>query len=198
MTGVYAIKNQVTGKMYIGSSRCISYRFKSHLSALRSGRHVNKDMQDDFNLYGEENFIFIPLFETSERHKTDLEYFLMEILRTHDINTGYNNKDRGGTGGYLTRSTLREIRTAFWVAHPGSGSGSSCVSFEERKRQLMDIDDSGLSEKEKNYMLSYLSSKSFAGAAKKLGVSRQMVHQTISRIIEKQRKQSDGRNVQSV
>jgi GIY-YIG catalytic domain. len=153
MTGVYAIKNQVTGKMYIGSSRCISYRFKSHLSALRSGRHVNKDMQDDFNLYGEENFIFIPLFETSERHKTDLEYFLMEILRTHDINTGYNDKDRGGTGGYLTRSTLREIRTAFWVAHPGSGSGSSCVSFEERKDNLWTLMIQGCRKKKKLYVV---------------------------------------------
>jgi group I intron endonuclease len=54
--GVYQIKCLVNGKVYIGSSECIPTRVQNHLSELKSKKHYSKDLQEDFNKYGEEGF----------------------------------------------------------------------------------------------------------------------------------------------
>lgn len=48
-SGVYALINTQTGKMYIGSSKNIKNRIGQHFAALRSGRHCNKELLKDFN-----------------------------------------------------------------------------------------------------------------------------------------------------
>lgn len=56
--GVYAIINLVNGKFYIGSSIGMNTRWWNHLIDLRNGTHENAHLQNSFNKYGEENFIF--------------------------------------------------------------------------------------------------------------------------------------------
>lgn len=57
-SGVYIIKNLINGNFYIGSSCDIKKRWNSHKSGLRNNKHVNKHLQNAWNKYGEENFIF--------------------------------------------------------------------------------------------------------------------------------------------
>jgi group I intron endonuclease len=57
-TGIYEIKNLISGESYIGSSVNLDKRKKQHLYSLRKNRHPNKYLQRDFDLYGEESFIF--------------------------------------------------------------------------------------------------------------------------------------------
>lgn len=61
MGGIYKIENLITNKVYIGKSRSIETRFQQHKSALNSNRHVNENLQVDWNLYGESNFEFFAL-----------------------------------------------------------------------------------------------------------------------------------------
>lgn len=56
--GIYWITNLVNYHRYIGSSRNIKQRFSQHKSALRHNKHRNKHLQNAWNLYGEENFLF--------------------------------------------------------------------------------------------------------------------------------------------
>lgn len=115
MSGVYMIHNSVTGRNYIGSSRCVRGRIKTHLSALRGNRHSIEEMQEDFNKYGEESFSFIPLFEVSrDEYAPSLECFVMKVLRTQDKNFGYNYKDKCGTAKWLTREMMRDVHRAFF------------------------------------------------------------------------------------
>lgn len=59
VSGIYTITNKVTGKLYIGESLDIYRRWHDeHIPQLRKNRHYNKELQKDFNNYGEENFIF--------------------------------------------------------------------------------------------------------------------------------------------
>lgn len=120
MTGVYMITNSVTGRKYIGSSHNVEYRMHTHLLLLRRGKHSVEDMQEDFDRYGEESFVFFPLFEKANKgkdyEKSDLEHFLKDVLRTHDRKYGYNYKDNAGTAKYLTRESRRHIRKAYWLA----------------------------------------------------------------------------------
>lgn len=43
--GIYAIRNQRTGAVYVGSSRNVRQRWMMHRSALRHGRHSTKALQ---------------------------------------------------------------------------------------------------------------------------------------------------------
>ena len=57
-SGVYRIVNTLDGKVYVGSAVNISNRRWIHLSMLRRGRHRNSHLQNAWDKYGEECFIF--------------------------------------------------------------------------------------------------------------------------------------------
>jgi group I intron endonuclease len=67
-SGIYKITNTVNGNFYIGSSSNIRKRKEKHFRYLRKGGHENKHLQNAFNKYGEEAFIFevIKLVEQSQ------------------------------------------------------------------------------------------------------------------------------------
>jgi group I intron endonuclease len=58
MIGIYRIKNKINEKCYYGSSKNIEKRWKTHLNQLRNKKHVNCILQNAWNKYGEDNFIF--------------------------------------------------------------------------------------------------------------------------------------------
>lgn len=58
MIGIYRIKNKINEKCYYGSSKDIEKRWKTHLNQLRNKKHINSILQNAWNKYGEENFIF--------------------------------------------------------------------------------------------------------------------------------------------
>jgi len=57
-SGIYKIENKTNGKMYIGSSVNIKYRFKKHKEGLKSNKHYNKHLQHSWNKYGKDAFVF--------------------------------------------------------------------------------------------------------------------------------------------
>ena len=46
-SGIYKITNNANGKVYIGQSQNIFMRRRQHFMELSSGRHPNKNMQND-------------------------------------------------------------------------------------------------------------------------------------------------------
>lgn len=89
---VYTIKNTKTGKIYVGSSCEPDRRFECHMSALRRGRHSVKDMQKDFERYGD-CFEFSIVDEMSSPNERDKEFEWMFQLKTYDRSVGYNYQD---------------------------------------------------------------------------------------------------------
>ncbi len=58
-TGVYVIICHVNQFHYVGGSRaCVLNRFGWHKFALRHNHHCNKQLQHDWNSFGENNFSF--------------------------------------------------------------------------------------------------------------------------------------------
>ncbi len=98
--GVFQIKNKVNGKIFLGSSPSLDKAFNRHLLGLKIGSHPNKELQKEWNQYGEESFIFEvidrikpnedPLYNYSEDLKT-LEEMWLDKLEPYG-EKGYNKK----------------------------------------------------------------------------------------------------------
>lgn len=58
VSGVYRIRNVISGTYYIGSSDNIYRRFEAHRRALRTGKHKNIGLQTSWRRHGEDAFKF--------------------------------------------------------------------------------------------------------------------------------------------
>lgn len=65
-SGIYSIKNKVSGKVYVGSATNLAKRFGEHRDMLCEKKHPNKYLQPAWSRYKEHNFTF------------NIEYFCKE------------------------------------------------------------------------------------------------------------------------
>lgn len=68
--GIYHIRNTMTGRFYIGRTGCIYHRWIAHRSELNRGKHKNRELQKDWNNFGEECFEFVLVLETNNYLET--------------------------------------------------------------------------------------------------------------------------------
>jgi len=54
----YSITNTINGKIYIGQSTQYPRRWRNHKRNLRKNTHVNRSLQQDYNEYGKDAFVF--------------------------------------------------------------------------------------------------------------------------------------------
>lgn len=66
-SGIYKITNTKNNKIYIGESMDIQRRWKEHIDKLDSNQHANYLLQNDFNIFGLDNF----KFEVLQYYKAD-------------------------------------------------------------------------------------------------------------------------------
>ncbi|MEB9684083.1 hypothetical protein BK742_21845 [Bacillus thuringiensis serovar pingluonsis] len=102
--GIYAIFNKINGKVYIGKTtkKIFHYLRTVRLYALREGSMHNKQLQSDFNTYGEENFEFFiidkfaivdegsTMYDALNQTINYLEVFYISQLKTNEAAFGYN------------------------------------------------------------------------------------------------------------
>lgn len=91
---IYAIRCIENGKLYIGRTTNLKSRIEVHFQELKSGRHTNKEMLEDYKKYGRDKFEIYLLEENipfTERRK---EFKYMENFNTYDKKYGYNTKDK--------------------------------------------------------------------------------------------------------
>jgi group I intron endonuclease len=77
-SGVYIIKNIINDKCYVGSSIKIRERLGWHYNMLLNKKHPNVRLQSAFDLYGKDNFEFIPLLNTKSIYNTKLEQWVLD------------------------------------------------------------------------------------------------------------------------
>jgi group I intron endonuclease len=94
MTGVYTITNLLDGKIYIGCSIDIIKRFRDHISLLNLGKHRNRILQNSWNKYGSESFIFEVLNEIDSDLMYSEENYWCNLLNTHNRSFGYNIRSK--------------------------------------------------------------------------------------------------------
>lgn len=72
--GVFQIKNISNNKVLIDNSVDMESKWNRHKMELKFGNHRNKNLQTDWNKYGEENFVFEVLSEFKKNEKENIDY----------------------------------------------------------------------------------------------------------------------------
>ena len=86
MTGLYAIRNSINDKVYIGQAVDTSERWSAHRSALNRGNHHNSHLQHAWNKYGEEVFYFELLMAIDAGQEVDkLEERLIDLTKSRGL-----------------------------------------------------------------------------------------------------------------
>jgi len=91
ISGVYQILNTVTNKIYIGSTVNIDKRQREHFNLLQRNKHPNNHLQNAWNKYGFDSFVF-ELLETTESDKDSIverEQYYLDTLQPFGDH-GYN------------------------------------------------------------------------------------------------------------
>ena len=109
MIGIYAIKNNDNGKIYIGQSKDLSHRKSTHLYDLKNNRHHNEAMQADYNK-NPDAFVFEILCKCGADDLDDLEKYYIQKFKSTDAKYGYN-LDGGGLKNFTCSESTRKKRS---------------------------------------------------------------------------------------
>lgn len=90
LCGVYCIENIANNKKYIGLSCDITRRWHEHLSDLRRNVHINTCLQNAWNKYGEDLFVFYILELCESNELIDKESYYIKQYHTLTHECGYN------------------------------------------------------------------------------------------------------------
>lgn len=115
-SGVYAIKNMLTGQLYIGSAKSLKDRWKAHRSALRARTHHNRLLQRDFDRYGLEVFDWFPVaYCAPECVLAEEQSFLDHLKPTYNLCSVVVNTRQGATNTPEHTSKIRAASQKLWA-----------------------------------------------------------------------------------
>ena len=144
MSGIYAIRNSLNGKMYIGSASDICSRIYIHKRDLRVSKHHSIHLQRSWKLHGENSFEFF-LVELVENVSCLLEreQYWMDESNCCNKHKGYNISPTAGScrGIKLSEEHKEKLR----IAHLGK------VVSEETRKKLSEIHKRNPYWKEKSH-----------------------------------------------
>jgi group I intron endonuclease len=91
-TGIYCIYTKEF-TTYIGQSKDIGIRLRSHINDLKSGRHKNTKMQSDWNMHGASYFAFQQVEQCYLSELDERELYYIQKYKTFEY--GYNATEDG-------------------------------------------------------------------------------------------------------
>jgi group I intron endonuclease len=138
MTGIYLIKNMLSGKFYIGSAVSMEKRFYEHRWALERNRHNNIHLQRAWSKDGKDNIIFEKYLECS---KEDLILYEQLILDSSIFSFGRENiyNISPTAGSTLGRLHSKETKIKIGIKSKGRWSGKHHTEETKEKIRLGNI-----------------------------------------------------------
>lgn len=130
--GIYKITCISNNRIYIGSAVYIKSRWAVHKKHLRDNTHVSKPMQNSWNKYGEDSFLFEVMEECEKSVLLQREQYYLDNLKPQ-----FNYlKVAGSNLGYVpTEETREKLRKHFKGISP---SNKGVPRSEETKQRLKD------------------------------------------------------------
>lgn len=131
-SGIYEIQNTLNGKRYVGSAVSVRRRLTYHKSLLNTNKHFNVKLQNAFNKYGKDNFVFNLMFPCLKEQLISYEQQCIDGFDT--VNEGYNIRP-------IANSTLgmklsEEHKRKIGLAGKGRKGGGGWKHTEEWKKGM--------------------------------------------------------------
>ena len=171
---IYKVECVPNGKLYIGMTRNFHARRHTHLFELNAGRHRNSDMQEDFNSYGEDAFVFTQILSVDKKGARAHELHEMRKL-THAGFSLYNPEAKPKapavlhhvTGEYERSNdelyTIRQVASFFQV---GVANVEQLFILATNPLRFQVINERGARRVTKSQLLSFLdAAPRFGGAS---------------------------------
>lgn len=138
ISGIYAIRNKINGKVYVGSSKSVHYRWgQSHRPFLRKGDHPNDHLQHSWSKYGEDNFEFEVIEECDESLLAEREEHWIEHHKSWNRQFGYNLNRIVEGRVVVSEETRRKMKISSWQNE---------LPYEEFEKQVLDLFVNGVSK----------------------------------------------------
>ena len=131
--GVYEIRNTTNEHSYIGSSINIAGRLVNHKKALKKHQHSNVYLQNAYNKYGEESFVFSPLLYCDSNNTLFFEQMCFDGLCPQ------YNFGKTAVAPMLGITLTKEQKRKLSIAMIGNKNGVGLKGHEqseEHKRKL--------------------------------------------------------------
>ena len=97
ISGIYKILCIGSGKPYIGSAVCLNSRWACHRNLLRNKKHSNKHLQNSWNKYGEDSFVFSVIENCPNNGLRNREQYWIDLYKAYDPLLGMNNSPTAST-----------------------------------------------------------------------------------------------------
>lgn len=120
-SGIYLIICKQSEKVYIGQSKNVKKRFKTHVYHLKSGKHGNHYLKNAYEKYGKENFEFKVLEYCELEILDERERFYFDLYKSTDPKFGFN---------ILTEPKFSKAIKAKW----DDPEYKKCLSDKSKKR----------------------------------------------------------------
>ena len=139
--GVYQIRNTVNGRIYVGSSLDIAARWREHKYDLRMNKHRNHHLQNAYNKYGKEAFVYevLEILESKES-QFEREQYWIDLKEACNKKKGYNIQSEVLVVPKLTKKVVcletKEVFNSLEEAGNAKGIFSGSISCCCNKRKL--------------------------------------------------------------
>ena len=136
ISGIYQIKNNINGKIYIGRSINIILRWYTHLDGLFKGIHKNSKLQEDFNIYGlfAFNFSVLELVKGKKELITKEQEYLNKINFNDNYNI-YNSIKQLVESESLNINNFIEYMKSKWIKPNSSVDIKKYQIYKDEDRQ---------------------------------------------------------------
>ena len=106
-TGIYSITCKINNRKYIGQSKDIAQRWKQHIYHLRRGTHHTESLQEDWNKFTYEDFVFQIEYICTKKFLTYHEIRIWELYENN-----YNGKPTTKSYPEPTKEARRKMSEA--------------------------------------------------------------------------------------
>lgn len=106
-SGIYKITNLENNKIYIGQSINVTQSIKKLIDVLNTNRHKNQHLQNSWNKYGKDSFLF-EVVQYCEKNEIDYwrKYFI-SLFDSINPQKGYNKEDSENLNKHLFKETKK-------------------------------------------------------------------------------------------
>jgi group I intron endonuclease len=133
-SGIYCIRNLVSGRRYVGSAKKLSDRWKAHRYLLRDCRHHSRTLQRSWKKHGEEAFVFEVLELVDDPHQlVTREQFWIDKLHAANPKLGFNvSPTAGNCLGVRHSDEAKAKMSAFQKGKPKSAEHRRAIGDAQK------------------------------------------------------------------